>query len=317
MRVLVSVSVSVAALAVPAVAAGYSWPVKPFHRPHPIRGAFGDPRYHLGAESAISSFHFGIDIAAPDDTPVYSVEPGRAQVWSDHVKISRPSGRSYEYWHIHPAVRSGRVHMHQLLGRVIRGWGHVHFAESYRGAYRNPLRRGALTPFYDHTRPTVDAVALLPSYGGGPVNLEHVTGIVDLIASAYDTPPLPPPPPWQLARLAPALIWYVLSGPDLQEESSVVANFGIGLPANVLYPVIYAPGTYQNKANRPGNYLFWLARWFDTTTLADGTYQLLVFAEDTRGNIGTRTLTFRTANGRTTAPPAPHQPELANPAEPE
>ena len=37
----------------------------------------------------------------------------------------------------------------------------------------------------------------------------------------------------------------------------------------------------------------------DTSTLPDGTYDVRVFAEDTRGNIGTQTLVFQTANGST------------------
>jgi hypothetical protein len=32
------------ALALPAAAAAYSWPVRPFNKQHPIRGFFGDPR---------------------------------------------------------------------------------------------------------------------------------------------------------------------------------------------------------------------------------------------------------------------------------
>src|SRR5262245_47649691 len=58
----------------------YSWPVKPFDRPHPIRGGFGDPRTVFGgalSEETILdgdgtfSFHQGIDISAPDASPVY------------------------------------------------------------------------------------------------------------------------------------------------------------------------------------------------------------------------------------------------------
>jgi len=54
----------------------YGWPLKPFRKPHPIRGTFGDPRFHLSAEGALSAFHFGVDIAARDGTAVYAVEPG-------------------------------------------------------------------------------------------------------------------------------------------------------------------------------------------------------------------------------------------------
>jgi hypothetical protein len=316
-RPSVLILVVAAALAAPAAAAAFGWPVKPFDRQHPIRSAFGDPRYHTDAESAISSFHFGIDIVAPDGTRVYAVEPGIAHAHPDHVKVVRGHGRAYEYWHIRPVVRSGeRIRMHQFLGRIIKGWGHVHLAESFRGAYRNPLRRGALTPFHDRTVPTVDLVEMLGS-DGLPVNPSHVTGFVDVVASAYDTSPIAPPAPWQNAHLAPATIWCVLSGPGIQTETSLVVDFGLRLPPNLLYPLVYAPGTYQNKANRPGRYLFWVLHTFDTSTLPDGSYQLEVEASDTRGNVGTRTFAFRTVNGRTTGAPDPHEPGVADPARPE
>src|SRR3954470_14296033 len=45
---------------------GYGWPVRPFHSPHAIRGAFGDPRVGLDASGTrtTSSFHFGVDVVA-------------------------------------------------------------------------------------------------------------------------------------------------------------------------------------------------------------------------------------------------------------
>jgi murein DD-endopeptidase MepM/ murein hydrolase activator NlpD len=56
-------------------ATGYGWPVKPFRTQHPVRGFFGDPRIggHNGAER---QFHFGVDISAPNGTPVYATITG-------------------------------------------------------------------------------------------------------------------------------------------------------------------------------------------------------------------------------------------------
>lgn len=282
-------------------AAAYPWPLKPFNRPHPIRGGFGDPRYHLGLESQVSAFHFGVDIAAPDGTRVYAVEPGRVTARPSHVVVGRYSGRRFEYWHIRPVVHTGQhVRKHQLLGTIRRGWGHVHLAESFHGQYKDPLRRGALTPFYDHTPPTVEWAKLVGP-GGAPVNDAHVVGVVDVEASAYDTPPVTPPAPWQFARLAPAALWCVLRDADTASQYDLVVDFGLGLPPNLLYNLIYAPGSYQNKPFRPGNYLYWLERSLDTTTLPDGHYELDVIAEDTRGNIGSQAIQFQTANGVTGA----------------
>ena len=288
------------ALASTGVASAYSWPVKPFREPHPIRGTFGDPRFHLDAEGQLSAFHFGVDIVARDGSPVYSVAPGVVvRRHRDSVTIGESSGHRFGYWHIRPVVKSGRhIRRHQLVGYVRAGWGHVHFAESFRGAYRNPLRKGALTPFNDHTVPTVAWVQL--TSGGVPTNLQRVTGAIDIVASIYDIPPIAPPPPWDVARLAPASVWWDLrdsSGVVL--ESNLAAYFDFALPSADLYSWIYAAGTYQNKPHRPGQYIFWLAHGFDSTNLSNGNYTLDVLASDTRNNIGTATVGFTIANTST------------------
>jgi murein DD-endopeptidase MepM/ murein hydrolase activator NlpD len=274
--------------------------VKPFHRAHAIRGAFDDPRFHLGAEGALSAFHFGVDIAAPDGTPVYSVSSGYVRRHAADVTVRKPStGRTFGYWHIHPLVRTGQhVRVHQLLGTVLNGWGHVHFAESVDGVYRNPLRRGALQPFTDRTNPTVASVGFVGATGAA-LDPGSVRGIVDVEAEVYDTPPIAPAPPWQLARLTPAVVWWKLwQGPTALTDWNVAVDFHFALMPESLYNAIYAPGTYQNKANRPGRYLLWLTHGLDTTTLADGRYRISVLAEDTRFNLGTASLDFTIENGR-------------------
>jgi hypothetical protein len=285
-----------AAALFPSVAAGYGWPLKPFNRPHPIRGSFGDPRYHLGAESELSSFHFGVDIAAPDGTAVYAVEPGYVHAYNSRLTVTTKRSREFGYWHVRPVIKTGRhVRSHQLIGRIIAGWGHVHFSESFRGAYKDPLRRRALTPFYDTTTPTVDTLRVVTD-SGGLVDPQHVTGAVSVVIGASDAPPIAPPPPWDVARLAPAAVWWTLTGPSGVFTSNLVADFAVGIPPSSLYGWIYAPGTYQNKAHRPGNYLYWGARSFDTGGYPDGRYQLTVSARDDRGNIGTRTVDLQFAN---------------------
>ena len=296
MRALLLVTLAAAVL--PASAAAYGWPLKPFQAPHPIRGSFGDPRYHLGTESAISSFHFGVDISAADGQAVYAVSAGYVHAYAARLTVTARTGREFGYWHVRPVVATGvRVRLHQLIGHVIGGWGHVHFAERYRGAYKDPLRKGALTPYYDATVPVVDSLRLLRD-DGSSVDANHVTGAVSVVVRASDAPPLAPPEPWDVARLAPALVYWTLTGPTgALAEWYTVADFQAGLPPGDLYGWIYAPGTYQNKAHRPGNYLFWAAHSLDTTAFPDGRYTLTVSAADDRWNIGTASVALQFANG--------------------
>lgn len=292
------VSTVVAALVAPAGAAAYGWPLKPFHKPHPIRGSFGDPRYHLGAESALSSFHFGVDISARDGQAVYSVSSGYVHAYAAHLTVTTHRSREYGYWHVRPVVRTGRwVRPHQLIGHVIRGWGHVHFAESYRDEYKDPLRKGALTPYWDRTVPVVEGVRLLRD-DGSAADPNHITGPLSVIVSAWDAPPIAPPAPWDVARLAPAVVWWSLTGPNgLVVASQYVADFSEGIPPNWMYDWIYAPGTYQNKAHRPGNYLYWAMHGLDTSAFPDGVYQLTIVATDDRGNTGSDVVPLQLANG--------------------
>ena len=294
-----AILVVLAALSVAPCASAYGWPVKPFDKQHAIRGTFGDPRYHLDPEGQLSAFHFGVDIVAPDLTPVYSVEPGVVvRRHASSITIGRTSGRRYGYWHVLPVVRSGmHVRLHQLIGYVLPGWGHVHFAESFKGSYRDPLRKGALAPFNDHTVPTIGSVHVARPDGtaadGGPV-----AGLIDVTADVYDTPPILPPTPWDVARVAPATIWWDLvdaSGGIV--DSSVAVSLEFALPPNSDYSEIYAPGTYQNKPNRPGNYVYWIAHALDTTMFPDGAYHLEIFASDTRHNVGSAEVDLTFANG--------------------
>jgi murein DD-endopeptidase MepM/ murein hydrolase activator NlpD len=292
-----------ATLAVPLLtprASAYSWPLRPFNKMHAIRGAFDDPRFHLDAEGELSAFHFGVDIVARDGTRVYAVAPGFVRARRTDITVRRRNGRAFGYWHVRPVVHTGQhVHAHQLLGYILPGWGHVHFAEAFRGVYRNPLRSRALTPFRDRTPPTVASIGLLSE--GAAVSTSRVRGTVDIEAEVYDTPPVLPRPPWEVARLTPAFIWWrLLSGGASVADWNLAVDFHYALMPASLYDVIYAPGTYQNKAHRPGHYLFWIAHGLDTTGLADGPYRLEVLAVDTRGNEGTGTLDFTVANG---APP--------------
>jgi hypothetical protein len=269
------------ALALPALGRAYDWPLKPFDAQHPIRGSFNDPRLHinkLGVESA--SFHFGIDISAATGTPVYAVAAGTVFRYADAVAVRARDGHEFSYWHIQAAVTEHQyVDEYDLLGWVRPGWGHVHFAESTRTDYLNPLRPGALQPYVDTTVPTVAAILQLPGEG--------------LVANVYDTPPLAPPAPWGGSLLTPALVrWRIGDG-----AWRTAADFGDGLLPPSSFDQVYARGTRQNKEGRPGRYLIWLTHNLE---LPPGTYRIEVAASDLAGNVGTRVVDVRIQSLRRT-----------------
>ena len=117
-----------------------------------------------------------------------------------------------------------------------------------------------------------------------------VSGVVDLTTEAYDIPPIPPPAPWSRSRVTPALIRWRLIGAT---HWKTAVDFRRDLLPLWLFPNVYSPETRQNRAGRPGRYVFYLLRGLDTHDLPNGYYRLEVQASDTRGNTATSVLPFR------------------------
>ncbi len=248
-RLSLPLSPEVAALpAASAVGRRFGWPLRPFDRPHALRGGFGDPRF--GAVQR--NFHFGIDIPAAGGTPVYAVAAGTAYLAPDRVALlSGRRGRSgFSYWHVLPAVRNGAlVRWHQLVGWVNPLWGHLHLAELDRGRWVNPLL--GLQPRPAPGRSAVDSVSVIRS----------PRGALDVVVDAYSLPAQPPPTPWRGARLAPALVRWRVLGPTLPLSGWRTAlDLRTFLPPQRLFSQVYAPGTMPNTPGRPGTFRFYLAR---------------------------------------------------------
>jgi hypothetical protein len=241
--------------------------VKPFDRQHAIRGSFDDPRFGL-------YFHFGVDIAVKDGTPVYAVESGTVFRYSDAVAIRRPGGREFSYWHVRAVVpEHAFVKAGTKIGVVRPGFGHVHFAEFNGHTYVNPLRRGALTPFRDTTVPVA-----------GPIVVDlSGSGRMKATVEAVDVPPIPLKGPWRDSFFTPEIVrWRLLEGGVAVVPWTAAADF-LRFHQPKEYTSIYAPGTRQNRPGRPGKYIFWLTHGLD---LLDGSYAIQVQAIDTRGNTG-------------------------------
>jgi hypothetical protein len=303
-RFAATVSCAVATVAVaapPAARASYSWPLKPFGAPHPIRGGFCDPR--LGPRQQV--FHFGIDIAAPARTPVYAVEPG---VVSDEPSLPRTVtvavGPTHfiSYWHVVPAVATGTfVDTHELLGRVARDVGHVHLAERLGGVFVNPLRPGALTPYHDKRAPVIEDI--VAQRHGVELDPSQLRGRVDLVSEISDLPELPLPPPWAESVLTPATVAWRLLAADGTVVTPLQKVFDCtdAKPSDGKFWSVFAPGTLQNGGFATGAYRFWLARGLDTDGYLDGQYRVQVVARDVRGNLAVESLPITIRND--SAPP--------------
>jgi hypothetical protein len=290
---------AVAAVAVPdgraartqAPVCSYGWPVKPFHRQHPVRGLFGDPRIGRDDDGSISQqFHFGIDVSAPNGTAVYATQSGTVTLPHPDVVAIVAGNREFAYWHVIPTVPSGThaVAYRTLIGRIQEPWAHVHFAESVGGVFLNPLRPGALGPYTDATKPTVRSIRLAPDGAGR----------LDLIADVFDATPLTVAPPWAGKPVMPALVYWRLRGPEVAASGWRTAlDFRETIPDASRFFAVYAAGTRQNLASVQARYRVYLARGVDLRSLPSGRYTVEVVAADGHGNSARGVVRFAVRNG--------------------
>jgi hypothetical protein len=264
----------------------YAWPVKPFRQQHPVRGFFGDPRIANDGESR--QFHFGIDVSAPNGTPVYATLSGRVWIHPLHettVEIEGSSGREFSYWHVAPSVRGGEyiTAYETVIGHIEAPYGHVHFSEARYGRYLNPLRPGALGPYSDTTEASVFR---LTSELEGRVVAPTAGSAFDLVAEPRDETPLAVPRPWYDLPVMPAVVrWRLLDrrGSAVIRWRSVV-DFRETIPAASEFDRIWAPGTTQNHVRQPGRYRLYLAHPGELSSLGAGLYTVEIVLADTRGN---------------------------------
>jgi len=299
-------------------AVGYGWPLKPFHSAHPVRGNFGDPRmiFHgtptaatLYRGSAGVSFHRGADIYGPRGAKVYPVRSGTVVFQSaSHINVRSLDGTVFEYWHIGSYLPLGTIVRAEqtVLGTIGRA-DHVDLTEVQDGHAVNPLGPGHLTPYRDKTHPYVAAVRLQSDNAGHVVFPGFVRGSVWLVAEAFDKPSPAVPGSWHGLPVAPALVSWRIQAANgkVVVPAHVAVDFRTSDPSNNAFWSIYARGTLQNMTvfgnhlsyMQPGSYLYLLSpKKFDTHSLPDGVYNLVVTATDIRGNASSRSLRFTIHN---------------------
>src|SRR5207248_5181475 len=170
----------------------------------------------------------------------------------EHVEVAGADRRSFEYWHIASPLHVGQrvVTGKTVLGRIIRGNGHVHLTEIDDGRITNPLLAGHLTPYRDTTRPDVARIELRTSDDAPALMPSFVRGSVNLVAEAYDSPAIPVPGQWNDMPITPArLTWRVETWNGRVAIPETTAwDTRTTIPSDSLFWQHYARGTYQNMS---------------------------------------------------------------------
>lgn len=291
----------------------YHWPIKPFNRQHPIRGAFGDPRTYVknqpfgvtGPNDGGSySFHTGVDVVAAPGTPVYPVVDGLVTKQTNHeIRVHSSQGREFDYWHLRWNVHVGQeIYAEKtVIGWIQAPFNHVHMGEVDGVHGWNPLAQGHMEPYADHTTPRI--VGLDVEQGGPPMpgaDLVLKPGTTFAI-EAVDPPAMPVPGSFAGLPQAPALVEWRLRSGGTWGGWNVSVDFRKNIPQTEQYWNVYAPGTYQNAPvfgthlylGTAGRYLFRVG--LDSKQLAPGRYELEARVADVRGNRSTQTWPIRVA----------------------
>jgi peptidase M23-like protein len=296
--------ISCLALCVSATASAYPWPIKPFKKQHPIRAYFGDPRTQF-TNSLLTDglrgpglflFHNGVDIAAPEGTPVYPVVSGRVRlIDGSAVAVKTDDRRTFQYFHIIPTVVNGQhvVAQRTLIGYAMHAFNHVHLTEIRGYTVWNPLAPGGLGPYQDRTDPEVDGITLRQPGSLFPLDPATVCGRVSLVASAHDIPPLPVPGSFAGYPVSPARVTWSLvkTGGLLYVPDATVVDFRTTLPRISDFWNVYARGSFQNAPSfssrqyfMAGRFIYNLERAFDTRSYPNGQYTATVSVTDMSGN---------------------------------
>ncbi len=313
------------ALALASASAGlaYPWPFKPFDRQHPIRAFFGDPRtvYEDGILAGafdgpgLFSFHQGIDISAPNGTPIYAVADGTAHyMGAATLNVVTDHDVTFQFFHIVTVVGEGQhvIARKTVLGYVQPPFGHVHLSEIDGGHAVNPLQPGHLRPYRDTTKPVIREIVIRNENGDIQTPL-GLCGRLEFDVDAYDSPPILVPGKFMDLPVAPALVRWTVArlGGAAVVPWRTVADFRQKLPSNGSFWNVYAHGTYQNAprfgreqyTSMPGRFLFMLNRGYDTSAIANGVYLATVLVADGHGHKAVATQRFSVLNAPGSACP--------------
>ncbi|MDX6387356.1 MAG: Peptidase family [Gaiellaceae bacterium] len=267
------------------------WPLRPFHRQHPLRSGLNEWRP--------ANMHIGIDIQALDGTAVYAIQSATASVTGVGTVDIRVIVGNYEYWHVKPAVHPGQhVTAHRtIIGHVIRGAGHLHLSET-RGGYLNPLRPGGrvLSPYHDTDAPVIGH----PVRSGGQVFVE-----------VFDPQSLRETMKYRTPVLAPAAVaWRARDGHGKAVTPLVFSYRGSHHYPTSSKGLVYGPGT--TPPNHVGSIAggwacFWrfvvcVPKWnYRLAGVPSSATSLSVYAWDWAGNVAMRTSSVSTSRSHTAA----------------
>ncbi|MDZ7288319.1 MAG: hypothetical protein ONB44_00095 [candidate division KSB1 bacterium] len=290
--------------------AQFPWPVTPFDQSQPITGTFceyrdTDPSPH---------YHNGVDIPKADGSPVYPVLDGV-------VTSLDPSGSSafvrvgrFAYVHImpNPALGVGDSVFKSItvLGTILQGLGHVHLTEGEVGSEVNALRENTgLSPYIDTWPPTINYVRFYQNSTGVQFTTNSVSGLVDIIAHVAEKNG-PPGSSASVLNNGTYKLGYKILSSDRKTVVYSPPNNGLRYQFD-RKPTASVHNTFHPSLSNTSTHVYYVTNtattktYWDTGTLPEGDYTVMVFTEDTRRNADTVYVPVRVTRRDQLAPAQP------------
>ena len=279
--------------------AQYPWPVTPFNSSQYITGVFCEYR----DTGAAPHYHNGTDIPKDDGSPVYPVYNGTITAIDPNGDNAYVRVQNVAYVHIlpNPALSVGDAVLasQTVLGTILPGLGHIHLTDGYGGSEINALRENTgLTPYLDTWKPDISFVRFFLNGTGTEFtqqveNRTIVSSRVDIVAKIREknAPPgaWPTDSPYNNGT-------YKLGYQILNGDRSVVVfsppNGGLRYKFDNK-PSQSVHNTFHPTFSSTSSHVYYVTNsaaaksYWDTETLAEGVYTVMVFAEDTRHNADT------------------------------
>jgi len=146
----------------------------------------------------------------------------------------------------------------------------------------NPLRRGAMGPYADTTRPKV--FRFTTELDGQPV-APAAGDPFTLVVEPGDETPLAVPRPWHDLPVMPAIVrWRILDARGHAKTGwRTSVDFRETIPSASEFDRIWAVGVTQNHVRDPGRYRLALTRRGELSSLQPGLYVVEIGVADTGG----------------------------------
>ncbi len=290
--------------------AQFPWPVTPFNQTQYSTGTFCEYRDTARAPH----YHNGTDIPKADGSPVYPVIDAVITAIDPNGSNAYVRAGRFAYVHIMPnpalSVGDSVFKSTTVLGTILSGLGHVHLTEGEFNSEVNALRASTgLTPNLDTWLPRINYVRFFQDGGGTEFTSNSVSGPVDIVAYISEHSGPAGSSSSQLNNGIYKLGYKILSA-DRRTVVYSPPNNGLRFqfdrkPLNDVHYAFH-PGLSSTSAHvyYVNNTASAPSAW-ETSTLLEGSYTVMVFAEDTRRNADTAYVAVQVTRKDQLAPARP------------